>query len=145
MIQHTESAQSAQPGKLLAALEAAQATADSQVRRLLMSMLRVRDADARATDAKAKDDLGDAAITLHRIHSLLFGAEGTRLEPPPLSALAPAPVLPAALVSEDVASALSEFETLRQAMARATAEVERLLAEVEDGLKRFDTTWKAAA
>jgi multidrug resistance efflux pump len=143
MTQPTDPAPQAQPGKLLAALEAAQATADSQVRRLLMSMLRVRDADASVTEAQAKDELGDAAITLHRIHSLLFGADGARPELPPLPALAPA--LPGTLANEDIAAALGEFEALRQTMAQATAEVERLLDEVEQRLERFDSQWKAAA
>jgi hypothetical protein len=143
MQQPTDTSTRAIPGTLLAALEAAQATADSQVRRLLIAMVRVRDADAGANDTQAKDDLGDAAVALHRIHSLLFGSQSGLPEMAAPRSLAELP--PAGPLDAQGAAAFGEFQALRHTVQHATSEVERLLAQVEQGLKQFDARWKAAA
>ena len=99
--------------------------------------MRVHEADARFADAQAKHELGGSALLLHRIHTMLYGgAAGAS------SAQESTPVAPA---KNDVAEAYSEFQSLRASMLQATAEVDTLLAKVEEGLAAFDRTWQGGA
>jgi hypothetical protein len=143
MIEELKPVASVNPGALLCALESAKSTTDSQVRRLLTAMVRVRDADSKLGDAQAKAALGDTALLLHRIHSMLFGAKGateTPAEPLPV----PPPPQPLAALNGEVAEALSEFAGLREAVHQASALVDQLLLEAEQALQRIDQRWNTA-
>jgi hypothetical protein len=143
MIQPTTAVASANPGALLADFDAAKSTTASQVGRLMNAMVRVREADSRLDDAQAKFELGSNALLLYRIHTMLFGAaasEGRSAAPEP-EAAPPTPAMP---TRSEAAEAYSEFQSLRESMLRAAAEVDQLLTNVEQALSQFDRKWKAA-
>jgi hypothetical protein len=122
---------------LLAALESAKTTTNSQVRRLMLAMVRVRDADAKLSDAEAKGDLGDLAVLLNRIHAVLFGSASGQ---PAL------PLIEAASVPQgkgELADALSEFAHLRASVDHASAMVDALLHDAEVALQRIEQQWNA--
>jgi hypothetical protein len=122
---------------LLAALESAKTTTNSQVRRLMLAMVRVRDADAKLSDGEAKSDLGELALLLNRIHAMLFGSPSGQ---PPLPLIEVASAPPS---DGELADALSEFAHLRASVDQASAMVDALLRDAEVGLQRLEQRWSA--
>jgi hypothetical protein len=141
MIQSMSPVASVDPSALLSALESAKSTTESQVRRLMTAMVRIHDADARFDNAQAKYELGGNALLLYRIHTMLFGTPAGGAGSPVSEAPPPAPMAPA---SGEVAQAYGEFQSLRVSMLQAAAQVDALLAKVEQGLAEFEQKWKAA-
>jgi len=113
-------------GDLFASLQSVQATVQAQTERFHHQLMLVKDLAGRVRDSARVELLGDVSVSLHRVHSLLFGG----------AAVAPVQATPelAAAAEDDVQATFTEFSALLGASQGTAQQVDALLAQTDGQL-----------
>lgn len=119
----TQPATFADHGNLIASMQSIQTRAQAQTERFHQQLALVSDLAGRAQDSTRVARLGEISLTLHRVHTLLFGG----VSPAPEQA---APELPAA-AEDDLPALFAEFSALLDASQGNALQVDTLLAQTE--------------
>ncbi|HEY9109054.1 MAG TPA: hypothetical protein VIN58_20430 [Roseateles sp.] len=115
---------------LFASLHAVQATVQTQVTRFNQLMADIRTVASERQDEAGVNAVGDIALTLHRVHALLYSGAATAA-PQPQAEAAPAGA------GFDLQDALSEFSALLSTSQNTSQEVAALLDAAEEALKQL--------
>ena len=110
-------------GDLFASLQSVQATVQTQTERFHHQLALVKDLAGRVRDSARIDVLGDVSLSLHQVHTLLFG--GATAVPAKADAEQPA------AAEDDVQTVFAEFSALLSASQGRAQQVDALLAQTE--------------
>lgn len=113
-------------GDLIASLQSVHTTVQAQTERLHHQLALVRDLAGRVQDRARVELLGDVSLSLHRVHTLLFG--GTA--PAPAQAASEQPTA----AEDDAQTAFAEFSALLSASQGNAQQVDALLAQTDGQL-----------
>lgn len=125
----TQPATFAEHGNLIASLQSIQRTAQAQTERFQHQLALVNVLAGRVQDGARIALLGDISLSLHRVHTLLFGGASPAPEQAALE-------LPAA-ADNDLPALFAEFSALLDASQGNALQVDTLLAQTEAQLAQL--------
>jgi len=111
---------------LFASLQTVHATVQEQTERFHYQLALVKDLASRVQDGARVELLGDVSLSLHRVHTLLFGG----IPEAPEQATSGLPVA----AESDMQTAFAEFSALLSASQGTAQQVDALLAQTDGQL-----------
>lgn len=113
-------------GDLIASLQSVQTTVQAQTERFHQQLALVRDLAGRVQDGARIELLGDVSLSLHRVHTLLFGG----VTAAPEQATSELPVA----AEDDLQAVFAEFSALLNASQGNAQQIDALLAQTDGQL-----------
>lgn len=113
-------------GDLIASLQSVQTTVQAQTERFHHQLALVRDLAGRVQDGARIELLGDVSLSLHRVHTLLFGGIAPALG----EAASELPTV----AEDDLQAVLAEFSALLNASQGNAQQIDALLAQTDGQL-----------